>query len=393
MLYAVNLWFKPIYTGESDEVNRGSLGTAKRLGRVQRLAAINITGALRTTATDAAEAHAKLIPIAQHAQTLCHKVVLRLAAHPSTHPLHSLIRWAAKCDVKHHRSSLHNLTHSFQLDPTKIETVTPACRAPTSTTPYTTHIADDKNKSIHEHDNIKTGTKVYSDGSGKKGKIGASAVLYRTGCDPRILCYHLGTEKEHTVYEAEAIGMSLAAQLLLTERELELPINIFVDNQAAIKSGDVSISKPGYYLIEHFSRLIRAIRKKHQCTSEDITVRWVTGHKDIEGNEKADVEAKKAADNIRNTSARKRLPHFLREDRLPLSILALLQNQKKIETNRWQRSWASSPRYSHLSKIDCKLLTGSFLQLTTSLTRKQSALLIWLRTKHAPLNAHLHRIK
>ena len=102
MLYALDLWFKPIYTGDTDHVNRGSLGTAKQLGRVQCLAAISITGAFRTTATDATEAHPKLIPIGQRAQTLCHRAALRLVVHPPTHPLHPLLQRAAKRHVKHH---------------------------------------------------------------------------------------------------------------------------------------------------------------------------------------------------------------------------------------------------------------------------------------------------
>jgi hypothetical protein len=35
MLYTLDLWFKPIYTRELDVINKGSLGTAKRMGRVQ----------------------------------------------------------------------------------------------------------------------------------------------------------------------------------------------------------------------------------------------------------------------------------------------------------------------------------------------------------------------
>lgn len=185
----------------------------------------------------------------------------------------------------------------------------------------------------------------------------------------------------------------MAAHLILTERDLDLPINIFVDNQAAIKSGEVFTAKSGHYLIDRFLNMIRTARRKHQCRREDITIRWVASHKDVPSNEKADQEAKHAASDTSHTSSRKRLPHFLRKDKLPLSISALLQNQKHIESERWKRTWATSARYPHLSRIDDKLLTGSFVQLGASLTCRQSSLLMWLRMKHSPLHNHLFHIK
>ncbi|KAF8548299.1 hypothetical protein OG21DRAFT_1423306, partial [Imleria badia] len=88
------------------------------------------------------------------------------------------------------------------------------------------------------------------DSFGIDSNIGTAAVLYKLNCDPKILCYHLGKDNQHTVYEAEAVGLTLAAHLLLTQSNLVLPINTFIDNQAAIKSGDVFLSKSGHYLID-----------------------------------------------------------------------------------------------------------------------------------------------
>ena len=83
--------------------------------------------------------------------------------------------------------------------------------------------------------------------------------MYNSNRNPRYLRYHLGKDNEHTIYGAEAVGLTLVAQLLLREMGLDLPINIFVDNQAAIKSGDVFSSKSGHDLID---RLIHAVHKK-----------------------------------------------------------------------------------------------------------------------------------
>jgi hypothetical protein len=62
------------------------------------------------------------------------------------------------------------------------------------------------------------------------------AVLFRAGKQPRTLHYHLRTEEEHMVFEAEEVGLMLAVWLLATERDLTFLISILVDNQAAIQA-------------------------------------------------------------------------------------------------------------------------------------------------------------
>ncbi|KIJ58963.1 hypothetical protein HYDPIDRAFT_50490, partial [Hydnomerulius pinastri MD-312] len=223
-----------------------------------------------------------------------------------------------------------------------------------------------------------------------EGGIGAAAVLIQNDRRPRVLRYHLGSTDEHTVYEAEAVGLTLAAQLLTTERDLALPAAIYVDNQAAIKSGDVFNTKPGHYLIDHFRSAISRLRKNTRCRADDITVSWISGHDGVEGNEKADDEAKKAAKG--DSSSRARLPSYLRKGPLPLSVSALKQAQHAATAKRWAAMWAKSPRFEHLSKVDPRMLSGSFVKLAATLTRRHTSLLVWLRTKHTLLNAHLHRL-
>ena len=133
----------------------------------------------------------------------------------------------------------------------------------TNTAPHLTHIAPDKRTSIEEHDKITMGTKIYTDGSGIHGKIRASAIHYRRNGDTRAICYHLGWKDEHTVYKAESLVLTMAAHLLYTERDIETPVNIFVDSQAAIKSSDVFTTKSGHYLIDQFHRTLRFAIKKH----------------------------------------------------------------------------------------------------------------------------------
>jgi len=92
MLYAADLWFSPSYRDGSDTLQRGSIGVAKKLTSVQRIAALAITGALRSTATDLIETHANLLPITLLLQNTCHRAIIRLTALPNPHPLYAPTR-------------------------------------------------------------------------------------------------------------------------------------------------------------------------------------------------------------------------------------------------------------------------------------------------------------
>ncbi|OJA12400.1 hypothetical protein AZE42_10041 [Rhizopogon vesiculosus] len=72
MLYAADLWFTPAFRDGSDIPQHGSLGVVRRLTSVQRIAAISMTGVMRSSATDTLEAHANLLPISLHLQNICH---------------------------------------------------------------------------------------------------------------------------------------------------------------------------------------------------------------------------------------------------------------------------------------------------------------------------------
>ena len=56
--------------------------------------------------------------------------------------------------------------------------------------------------------------RVYSDGSGFKGGIGASALPYINEQLVKVLRAHLGSSLEHTVYEAEGVGLLMGLHLL-----------------------------------------------------------------------------------------------------------------------------------------------------------------------------------
>jgi hypothetical protein len=88
LLYAVDLWFQPLFIGTNDKQQSGSIGVTCQLGHIQRLAALSITGEMHSTATDTLEAHTKLLLMEHRMQNLCYQAAIQLAAHPKSHLLH-----------------------------------------------------------------------------------------------------------------------------------------------------------------------------------------------------------------------------------------------------------------------------------------------------------------
>jgi hypothetical protein len=62
--------------------------------------------------------------------------------------------------------------------------------------------------------NVAVPVRVYSDGSGFEGGIGAATMLYINERLVKMLWVYLGTAMKHTVYEAEGIGLVMGLHLL-----------------------------------------------------------------------------------------------------------------------------------------------------------------------------------
>jgi ribonuclease HI len=181
--------------------------------------------------------------------------------------------------------------------------------------------------------------KIYTDGSGMEGKIGAAAALYRGGEVKAKLHYKLGSQKHHMVYEGEAIGAVLGAKLVAEQWGIR-SATFCIDNQATIKATQLTKPNPGHYIIDALHENFKALKKKHP--SINITIRWMPGHEGIEGNENADEEAKKAI--TAGSSDMNTLPKMLKRP-LPHSKSAIRWAYSEKLKRRAQKLWEMSPRY------------------------------------------------
>ncbi|KAL1737848.1 hypothetical protein HDZ31DRAFT_51772, partial [Schizophyllum fasciatum] len=174
MTYGLEVWYVPIHRVNGHKRDSGSVGYTRRFAKIQRIAALAITGALRTSPNDLIDLHANILPADLLLSKIIFRTTARLCTLPSSHPLHPVVR---RCThyVQKHRSALHEALHIFRLKPTEIETIIPAQCPISYVPPYTTSIAANKEDAKKADIADRALLRVYSDGSGYNGKAGASA--------------------------------------------------------------------------------------------------------------------------------------------------------------------------------------------------------------------------
>ncbi|KAJ6451541.1 hypothetical protein C8R45DRAFT_848310, partial [Mycena sanguinolenta] len=200
MLYAADIFLSPpplnrtlygVMTG------RRQKGIVRRLQSIQRRAALAITGALCSTPSDILYVYADLLLMEYLIDKARAGAALRIATLPTNHPLHMAVRQEAALRRLRHPSSLHDLMANFDLHPDRMEQLR-AVRAPATWLPQIrTFILSSIEDAVAAEKEDSAIYRVYTDGSGIGGQIGASAVLYERSVKIGSLRFHLGSSEHH----------------------------------------------------------------------------------------------------------------------------------------------------------------------------------------------------
>jgi ribonuclease HI len=400
MLYAAELWARPACRERTaNQVTRRPLdripaGRMAKMQSVLRRALVAAVGAMRGTPTDIIEAHLNVLPIDLHLENVRHRALMRLISLPQTHPLHQLVRDARDHPRNNHESALHALTRRYRTRPDLMEEIM-VVRQPPYWRPTFEVTKPGRMKKGREEaaadDEARTAageTRVYSDGSAHDGGVGSAAHLVRPDGTTASLRLHLGSMAHYTVHAAEGVGLMLALHLLYREPVLTEQVSIGIDNQALITGMLRYKHGAGQQAVDRARELIEYLVAERNIA---LTIRWTPGHCGIEGNERADDEAKTAAEGPHGSTDAALLPDFT-QNPIPRSVAAIQQAFEARTRQRAIKRWRRSKRYNTSKAIDDSMPSNKFLKLVHSMPRNQSTLLIWLRTGYAPLNYHLHRI-
>ena len=259
-----------------------------------------------------------------------------------------------KDQLPKHPTNLHLLLHTFKFDPSHTKIIAPVTSVPERMKAFTTKIAASRIDSITREMADNADVAIYMDGSKiDSGGVGASAVTFKKGhrTPSNRLRFYVGNANQHTSYEAEAVGLLLAAWSIFRERRtVKGRIIIYADNQAIIQAITNPKAKSAQYIVEELLRLMeesKGVFDMHPAeTPTSIKVIWISTHSKVHGNKLADGEAKLAA--LGKSSAPAALPELLHK-RLLINATALKQDFTNKLRRKWGNRWRNSPRYNRVT--------------------------------------------
>jgi ribonuclease HI len=325
----------------------------KRLGKLQRLACLGITGAMKTTPTAAMEVLLGLPPL--------HYVIqgeARLGIYRLQNTLNNV-------NVGSGHTSIVNLVKGAVLNNKTDHTI----KKYSFNIPFEVLVPDRDVWNERRISDFTQGQTWYTDGS--KTATGTGAGVYSRTFSAS-LSYALG--KDTSVFQAEVYAILQCAREINRRAIENQLIHILSDSQAAL--GAISSQEVTSKLVWECLEELRTLADRNR-----VKLIWVPGHQGIEGNEKADELAKRGSEI--------ELPR-------PDAHLGVCKStvRRYVKDWIWRKHgnyWANLPRQMH-----SKAFIGTLCQKKTEelflMNRNQLRIITGFLTGHAPVKNHLHKI-
>lgn len=251
----------------------------KELQKVQRLGCLIMTSARRSAPTAALETMMDVDPIDLHLKGLALKTSIRLQAtgHWRTRGTNQ-----AKGPLRTHVDIINGWRKDIpQLGYPKDSM--PGEWIPSDNITWVTRTREEASNLGTEDS---TTIRCFTDGSKLRSEHTGAGAVIMDPIGPKEILLHLG--KEATVFQAEVTAITLAATEITQRGERDQTVELYTDSQAAISALQREWTD---------SRLIKDCKRELTRLSNlnKVQVIWVPGHTGIEGNEKADEAARKAA--------------------------------------------------------------------------------------------------
>ena len=176
-------------------------------------------------------------------------------------------------------------------------------------------------------------------------------------------------------FDAEALAIEASLHHLLNtftlNEEKRKNVVIFSDAKSVLQALD-----NGKLENKSVRSLAKTITHFINAGAVRLTLQWIPGHANIQGNERADKLAKQGSTRPQVT--------------LPTSINTARQTIKTNKREEWMNGWAMGktgrPIFNHMTAPNLK-------DGLNSLERRDQVTIFRLRSQHIPLNAHLNRIR
>ena len=124
--YGIDIWYYPPNKQEGHTRNSGSVMFLRNLQKIQCIAALTITGTLRSSPNDYIDIHTNILPLKLALSKACHNAIIHYLTLPETNPIHKLIQNLLNNPPPNkHPSPLYKHLKLYQLTNSQIETIKP----------------------------------------------------------------------------------------------------------------------------------------------------------------------------------------------------------------------------------------------------------------------------